>query len=80
MAPILVDIAAASVWTGLAPGTLRRWASQGRVTRHGAPGRLLFDLHELPAADAPEAAESLRLAAAHRAARERRNAAGAAST
>lgn len=40
------------------PVTIRRWAREGRITRHADPGRrrngVLYDLDELPAATRDE--------------------------
>lgn len=41
---VLVTAAEAAAWTGKAPGTIWRWASEGRITSYG--GR--YDLDELP--------------------------------
>lgn len=41
---VLVTAKEAAAWTGKAPGTIWRWASEGRITSHG--GR--YDLDELP--------------------------------
>lgn len=43
----LVDAKAAAYWAGRSPGTIWRWASEGRITSYG--GR--YDLGELPAAE-----------------------------
>ncbi|GAA4824332.1 DNA-binding protein [Streptomyces ziwulingensis] len=44
----------AAYWTGRPPATIRRWAAEGRLTRHRDNGRrrngVLYDLTELPAA------------------------------
>lgn len=54
--PKLVDAATAAVYAGVARDTIHQWASRGRITRHGTPGRRLFDLRELAAllADTPQ--------------------------
>ena len=46
MGPVLVSTADASAWTGRPIGTIYRWASEGRIGRHGRK----YDLRELPAA------------------------------
>lgn len=46
--PRLADIETATHWTGRPAGTLRRWVSEGRITRHGTARRMLLDLRELP--------------------------------
>jgi hypothetical protein len=48
-APTLVDAYAASLATGIRPGTIRVWLTRGRLTRHGydTAGRTLIDLDEL---------------------------------
>ena len=44
----------AAYWTGRPATTIRRWAAEGRLTRHGDPARrrngVLYDLAELPEA------------------------------
>lgn len=51
MDPILVTASEASLWTGRPVGTIWRWASEGRIRRHGGPGKKArYDLRELPAA------------------------------
>jgi hypothetical protein len=47
-----VDTAAALIWCGRPVGTLKRWASEGRITRHGTsrPGGARWNLRELPQA------------------------------
>nr|WSY57744.1 MerR family transcriptional regulator [Streptomyces sp. NBC_00886] len=34
---------------GVSPATIRKWASRGKLTRHGAPQRAEYDLDELRA-------------------------------
>jgi hypothetical protein len=48
-APTLVDVYAASIATGIKPGTIRVRLTRGRLTRHGydSAGRTLIDLAEL---------------------------------
>lgn len=45
----LVDVYAASVESGIKPGTLRVWITRGKLTHHGHDhaGRTLIDLDEL---------------------------------
>jgi hypothetical protein len=44
----------AAYWTGRPAATIRRWAAEGRLTRHHDPARrrngVLYDLAELPEA------------------------------
>lgn len=44
----------AAYWTGRPAATIRRWAAEGRLTRHGDAGRrrngVLYSLSELPEA------------------------------
>jgi YD repeat-containing protein len=44
----------AAYWTGRPTTTIRRWAAEGRLTRHHDPARrrngVLYDLAELPEA------------------------------
>ncbi|MEE4546762.1 hypothetical protein V2S66_32960 [Streptomyces sp. V4-01] len=48
-APTLVDTYAASIATGIRPGTIRVWLTRGRLTHHGHDhaGRTLVDLAEV---------------------------------
>jgi hypothetical protein len=51
----LVDEEVAAYVTGRTASTIRRWAAEGRLTRHGARDRrvrhsVLYDLLELPPA------------------------------
>jgi hypothetical protein len=47
---LLVDTVTAVIYTGRPVGTLHRWASEGRIIRHGGtrPGTARWDLRELP--------------------------------
>ena len=48
--PFLVTEELASVWTGRPASTIRRWAAEGRITRHGhGRGNVRYDLAELNA-------------------------------
>lgn len=57
-APLLVDVYAASAYTGIRPGTLRVRLHRGTLTHHGHDrhGRTLIDLNELQAAPLVNAA------------------------
>lgn len=46
----LISAQDAAYWTGRPVGTIWRWASEGRISRHG--GR--YDLRELPKAERDE--------------------------
>ncbi|KAB7850346.1 DNA-binding protein [Streptomyces mobaraensis] len=47
--PLLVTEAQAATWTGRAGATIRTWAHEGRITRHGSGrGRVRYNLWELP--------------------------------
>ncbi|MGW2837322.1 helix-turn-helix domain-containing protein [Streptomyces sp. NPDC001493] len=50
MPPRLVTAADAAVYTGRATGTIWRWASEGRISRHGHGKGVRYDLGELPRA------------------------------
>lgn len=54
MSPQLVTEDLAAYWTGRPQATIRRWAAEGRLTKHRDPARrrngVLYDLAELPAA------------------------------
>ena len=54
MPPQLVPEDLAAYWTGRPATTIRRWAAEGRLTRHHDPTRrrngVLYDLAELPEA------------------------------
>lgn len=46
---VLINAVEASPWTGRPIGTIRRWAFEGRITRHGkGRGHVFFDVRELP--------------------------------
>ncbi|MGW7001403.1 helix-turn-helix domain-containing protein [Streptomyces sp. NPDC054933] len=50
MPPFLVTEELAVVWTGRPASTIRRWAAEGRITRHGhGRGHVRYDLAELNA-------------------------------
>lgn len=50
MPSFLVTEELAAVWTGRPASTIRRWATEGRITRHGrGRGNVRFDLAELNA-------------------------------
>lgn len=47
--PFLVSEEYAVIWTGRPASTIRGWAHQGRITRHGkGRGKVRYDLAELP--------------------------------
>lgn len=43
----LVPTQLAALATGVSEATVRKWASRGRITRYGTPGRRQYDLDEL---------------------------------
>lgn len=48
MPPFLVTEEYAAIWTGRPGATIRRWASEGRITRHGSGyGKVRYDLVEM---------------------------------
>jgi hypothetical protein len=50
MPPFLVTEELAVIWTGRPASTIRRWASEGRITRHGhGRGNVRYDLAEMHA-------------------------------
>lgn len=49
MEPLLVSADVAAVWAGRPKGTIYRWASEGRITRHRTGSGTCYDLHEIPA-------------------------------
>lgn len=50
MPPFLVTEELAAIWTGRPASTIRRWAAEGRISRHGhGRGNVRYDLAELNA-------------------------------
>lgn len=48
--PFLVPEEYAAIWTGRPASTIRRWAAEGRITRHGhGRGNVRYNLAELNA-------------------------------
>ena len=45
--PRTVPTELAALAAGVAPATIRKWASRGLLTRYGTPGRAAYDLNEL---------------------------------
>ncbi len=43
----LVPTQLAALTVGVTESTIRKWASRGKLTRYGSPGRALYDLDEL---------------------------------
>jgi hypothetical protein len=43
--PVPTELAALAA--GVAPSTVRKWVSRGRITRYGTASRAIFDLCEL---------------------------------
>lgn len=47
--PFIVSEECAVIWTGRPASTIRRWAAEGRITRHGTGrGNVRYDLAEMP--------------------------------
>ena len=44
---VTVPTELAALATGVTEATVRKWASRGRLTRYGRPGRAEYDLDEL---------------------------------
>jgi hypothetical protein len=44
---VTVPTELAALATGVTQATVRRWASRGKLTRYGRPGRAEYDLDEL---------------------------------
>ncbi len=44
---ITVPTELAALAAGVAVATIRKWASRGKLTRYGSPGRAEYDLDEL---------------------------------
>jgi len=76
MSPFIVTEEYAVIWTGRPASTIRGWAHQGRITRHGhGRGNVRYDLAEMfpksedefgnviPGATPPKLAEPALLAA-----------------
>lgn len=54
----LVPTNLAAMAAGVSEATIRKWASRGKLTRYGQPGKAQYDLHEiLRQLDRPNAAE-----------------------
>lgn len=47
----LVDLQVAVTITGRPASTIRRWITEGRLTRHGTPGAIRLDHEELREVD-----------------------------
>lgn len=45
--PRTVPTQLAAMAAGVTEATIRKWASRGKLTRHGRPGRAEYDLDEL---------------------------------
>lgn len=43
----LVPTQLAALAAGVSEATIRKWASRGKITRYGSPGRAQYDLDEL---------------------------------
>ena len=43
----LVPTQLAALAAGVSDATIRKWASRGKITRYGSPGRAQYDLDEL---------------------------------
>ncbi|RDI64162.1 transcriptional regulator [Nocardia pseudobrasiliensis] len=43
----LVPTELAALAAGVKPETIRKWASRGKLTRYGRPGRAEYDLSEI---------------------------------
>jgi phage terminase Nu1 subunit (DNA packaging protein) len=43
----LVPTELAALAAGVSQATIRKWASRGKLTRYGTPGRAQYDLDEL---------------------------------
>ncbi|WP_217549699.1 hypothetical protein [Streptomyces sp. GbtcB6] len=55
--PRRVTTELAALAMGVTPATIRKWASRGKITRHGGPQRAEYDLDELFALARQNAAE-----------------------
>ena len=45
--PRTVPTDVAAIAAGVTPATIRKWASRGKITRYGRPGRAEYDIEEL---------------------------------
>jgi len=45
--PRTVPTELAALAAGVSVATIRKWASRGKLTRYGTPGRAAYDLEEL---------------------------------
>lgn len=61
MSPTLVTAAEAALYTGRSVGTIHRWASEGRISRHGDGKSIRYDVDELPHAARDEWTGELQL-------------------
>jgi len=62
--PRLVDTELAALAAGVTEATIRKWASRRKLTRHGRPGRALYDLDEVVVLVARRAGAGIDAAAA----------------
>jgi hypothetical protein len=44
---VVVPTQLAALAAGVTDATIRKWASRGKLTRYGAPGRAEYDLDEI---------------------------------
>lgn len=51
LTPVLATAREAGLHAGRARGNIWRWASEGRLTRHGLGNRVRYDLNEIPPAE-----------------------------
>lgn len=61
MSPTLVTAPEAALYTGRSVGTIHRWASEGRISRHMVGKTVNFDIDDLPRAIRDEWTGELRL-------------------
>jgi hypothetical protein len=45
--PCMMPTQLAALATGVSEATIRKWASRGKITRYGSPGRAEYDVGEL---------------------------------
>jgi hypothetical protein len=67
----LVPTALAALAAGVSDGTIRKWASRGKIKRFGTPQKALYDLNELMLLVADGAGSPAREPEARSAARRR---------